>query len=100
MKYPCLIAKGEPITYMYEVPIVSIKWIKIPITDSNEVNAFHHGSQIHYKTQSEVLSKQQKVESFLKATQERAKKIKNFKQQQKKKKTKRIIISRRSKIQN
>ena len=92
--HPCVIAKGEPITYMYEVPIVSIKWKKISIIDSNEVNAFHQGSQIHYKTQSEVLSKQQKVENFLKATQERAKKIKKFKQQQLKKKKSKKLMSR------
>ena len=93
--FPCIIAKGETISYMYEVPIESIKWVKIPIQDGIEVNAFHQGSQIHYKTQSELLKKQQKIETFFKETQERVKRIKHLKKQQLKKKKTKKVMSRR-----
>jgi len=75
------IAEGEIIAHQYEVPIESIKWVKIPfiLEDTNEVNAFHQGNQLHFKTQAELLAKQQKLQAFLQLTQERALKRRRFK---------------------
>jgi len=96
ISHHCVIADGEIIAHMYEVPLESIKWITIPFVheDSNEVNAFHHGSHLHFKTQAELLAKQQKLEDFLKLTRERAKRVRRLYAKIKKSK-----LSRRNRLE-
>jgi hypothetical protein len=94
ISHHCVIADGEIIAHMYEVPLESIKWIKIVHEDSNEVNAFHHGSHLHFKTQAELLAKQQKLEDFLKLTRERAKRVKRLHA-----KIKKSLLSRRNRLE-
>ena len=91
----CVIANGEIIAHMYEVPLETIKWIKIPIVheDTSEVNAFHQGNHLHFKTQAELLAKQQKLEAFLQLTRERAKRVRRLQA-----KIKKSSLSRRSRL--
>lgn len=84
--YQCAvcIAPGEIIAHQYEVPIESIKWVKIPfiLEDTNEVNAFHQGNQLHFKVQAEQLAKQQKLKAFQELTLERALKKRRLKKKE------------------
>lgn len=79
MYHNCIIGQNEEISHMYEVPIQSIKWSKISFDHRDTtVNAMMEGSHLHFKNTAELLAKQQRLESFLKLTIDRAKKARRF----------------------